>query len=408
MYIYKAAVLGAGAMGAEIAQTISNSGLPVVIKDVNQALVDKGLDTARRIYQGRVDRGKMQASEMQSKLALITGTTTYEGFEDVDIVIEAVPEKMAIKKAVFAELDQHTPETCILASNTSALSISEIASATKRPHKVVGMHFFYPAHVMKLVEVIPGLETNDETVDDTIAFAESLRKIAVRVQECAGFLVNRLLLPYLNEAVMALGEGAGKVQDIDNMMREWGFPMGPFTLVDNLGLDVCSSVGETLYDSYGPRMKPAPLWRLLVASGRLGKKSGAGFFSYGADAPEGGVDEALLGMIAQTQQESGISGTELSPERLIFPMINEAVICLQEAVCTPSDMDVSMLAGVGFPQDKGGILKYADSLGLDVVLAGLERLTKELGERFWPAPMLKRMVAAGHLGEKSGRGFFTY
>ena len=408
MYIYKAAVLGAGAMGAEIAQVVSYSGVPVVLKDVNQELVDKGLRKVRDIYQRRVERGRMSASDVEPKMALVSGTTGYEGFEDVDIVIEAVPEKMAIKKQVYQELEANTPETCILASNTSALSISEMASVTKRPDKVVGMHFFYPAHVMKLVEVIPGVDTSDETVDDTVAFTESLRKIPVRVQECAGFLVNRLLLPYLSEAVMALQEGAAKAPDIDAAMREWGFPMGPFTLCDTLGLDVCGSVGRTLYESYGPRMAPAALWEKITAAGRFGVKSGAGFYSYSGEGTGGGVDEAVAAMIAQVQKETGISGTKFSTERLVYPMINEGIICLQEQVSSATDMDISMLAGIGFPQDKGGILKYADALGLDVVLATLERFTQELGPRFWPAPMLKRMVAAGHLGQKTGRGFFTY
>jgi 3-hydroxyacyl-CoA dehydrogenase len=407
MYIYKAAVVGAGAMGAEIAQAISFSGLPVVIKDINQEFVDKGIARARSIYQRRVDRGKMSASDVEPKMALITGTTTYDGFSDVDIVVEAVNEKMDLKKQIFKELEEATPETCILASNTSALSISEIASVTKRAEKVVGMHFFYPAHVMKLVEVIPGLETSDETVDDTAAFSESLRKIPVRVQECAGFLVNRLLLPYLGEAVYALQEGAATAPEIDATMREWGFPMGPFTLCDTLGLDVCAAVGRTLYESYGPRMAPAQLWEKIVAAKRFGLKSKAGFYSY-AEEGGGGVDEAVQKMIAGVQKETGVSGTKFSAERLIYPMINEAVICLQEHVSSASDMDIAMLAGVGFPQDKGGCLKYCDTLGVDTVLAGLEEFTKELGPRFWPAPMLKRMVAAGHLGQKSGRGFFTY
>jgi len=407
MYIYKAAVMGAGAMGAEIAQTISFSGLPVVIKDLNQGLVDKGIERARGIYQRRVDRGKMSGADVEPKMALITGTTTYDGFEDVDIVIEAVNEKMDLKKQVFKELERATPETCILASNTSALSISEIASATTRAAKVVGMHFFYPAHVMKLVEVIPGLETSDETVDDTAAFAESLRKIPVRVQECGGFLVNRLLLPYLNEAVMALQEGAAAAPEIDAAMRDWGFPMGPFSLCDTLGLDVCAAVGRTLYDAYGPRMAPARLWEKIVAAQRYGVKSKAGFYSY-AEEGGGGVDETVQKMIGEVQKETGISGTEFSVERLVYPMINEAVICLQEHVSSASDMDIAMLAGIGFPQDKGGVLKHADTIGLDALLASLERYTKELGSRFWPAPMLKRMVAAGHLGQKAGRGFFTY
>ena len=177
MYIFKAGVVGAGTMGGEIAQVISFSGLPVVLKDVDQKMLDKGMETVRHIYQSRVDKGKMSAGEMESKIALVEPTLTYDGFADVDIVIEAVPEKMEIKKKVLAELDAVLPETAIFASNTSALSISEMAAATKRPGKVIGMHFFNPAHVMKLVEIIPGLETTQETIDDVVMFTESLRKL---------------------------------------------------------------------------------------------------------------------------------------------------------------------------------------------------------------------------------------
>ena len=182
MYIFKAAVVGAGTMGGEIAQVISYSGLPVVLKDIDQGMLDKGMAKARSIYQRRVDRGKMSAGDMESRLDLITPTLTYDEFEDVDIVIEAVPEKMAIKKSVLKELAEVCPEETIFASNTSALSISEMGAATGKPHKVIGMHFFNPAHVMKLLEVIPGLDTSQETVDDVVMFAESLRKIPVVVQ----------------------------------------------------------------------------------------------------------------------------------------------------------------------------------------------------------------------------------
>ncbi|MGB9592956.1 MAG: 3-hydroxyacyl-CoA dehydrogenase family protein, partial [Anaerolineae bacterium] len=236
MYIFKAAVVGAGAMGGGIAQVISFSGLPVVLKDIDQAALNKGMETIRNIYQSRVEKGKMSAGEMQSKLDLVTSTLTYDGFEDVDIVIEAVPEKMSIKKRVFAELDEVCPEHTIFASNTSALSISEMAAATKRPGKVIGMHFFNPAHVMKLVEIIPGLDTTQETIDDVVMFTESLRKIPVVVQECPGFLVNRLLMPYLNEAVYALQEGTETATNIDAAMRDFGWPMGPFQLMDMLGI----------------------------------------------------------------------------------------------------------------------------------------------------------------------------
>ena len=260
MYIFKAAVVGAGAMGGGIAQVITYSGLPVVLKDIDQEMLDKGMETIRHIYQGRVDKGKMSPTEMQSKLDLVETTLTYDGFDDVDIVIEAVPEKMEIKKWVFAELQDVCHEGAIFASNTSALSISEMAAATQRPEKVIGMHFFNPAHIMKLVEVIPGLDTSQETVDDVVMFAESLRKIPVVVQECPGFLVNRLLMPYLNEAVIALEEGAATAAEIDEAMTAYGWPMGPFTLMDMLGLDVCYDVGVYLAQEYGDRMTPAHMF----------------------------------------------------------------------------------------------------------------------------------------------------
>ena len=270
MYIYKAGVIGAGTMGAEIAQVITYAGIPVVLKDVNQELVDKGIAKIRSVYQKRVDKGKMDASELENKLSLVSGTTTYETFKDVDLVIEAVPEQMNLKKKVFQDLETHVSENAIFATNTSALSISELGAATKRPEKVIGMHFFFPAHVMKLVEIIPGLATATETIDDVSGFTESIRKIPVRVNECAGFLVNRLLMPYLNEAAYCLQEGAATAQEIDQAMVKFGLPMGPFTLVDNLGLDVCFDVVKVLLDSYGNRMEPAAIWMKLFEAKRFG------------------------------------------------------------------------------------------------------------------------------------------
>lgn len=407
MYIFKAAVVGAGAMGAEIAQVISFSGLPVILKDVDQAMLDKGLARIRKIYQGRVDKGKMSAGDMESKLALITPALAYDEFGDVDIVIEAVPEKMSIKRAVLGELKQVLPDSTIIASNTSALSISEMGAASGRPSKMVGLHFFNPAHVMKLVEVIPGLDTAQETVDDVVSFTESLRKLPVVVQECPGFLVNRLLMPYLNEAVFALQESTASANEIDEQMREWGWPMGPFLLMDMLGLDVCADVGQYLETEYGDRMKGAELFPLLVKANRLGEKSGAGFFSYGP-----GGDEPVKQMIADLQA-SGTArpapGT-FHPDRLIMPLINEAALCLQEKIASPNDVDMAMIAGTGmtYGGERVGPLAVADIIGLDTVVSKLEELYKTHGERFRPARLLRTKVRAGHLGRKSGRGFHEY
>ena len=392
-------------MGAEIAQTISFSGIPVVLKDVDQARVDKGLDVIRKIYQRRVDRGKMTQEEMEQKMALVTGATTYEPFRDADLVIEAVPEQLDLKRRIFAELDGATPETAMLASNTSSLSVSALGAATKRPHKVIGMHFFYPAHIMKLVEVIPGLETAEETVSDILAFAENLRKLPIRVNECPGFLVNRILMPYLNEAAFCAEEGGATPKQIDEAMTAFGFPMGPFTLVDNLGFDVCRDVVQILVDAYGERMQPARLWERLSAKGRYGAKAGAGFYLYGERA--GQPDPELEAIIKELKATARVKGA-FSVNRVVLPMVNEAIRCLEEHVCTAAEVDLAVVAGLGFPQAQGGILHYADEIGLETVLKELERLTKQFGNRFWPSPLLKRKVAAGHLGKNAKRGFFDY
>lgn len=388
-------------MGAEIAQVIAFSGLPVILKDVDEERLKMGVNTIRKIYQRRIDKGKMAREELESKMALITTTSSFDGFKDVDIAIEAVPENMELKKKVFKELDEALQLSAILATNTSALSISELGFVTKRSQKVIGMHFFYPAHVMKLVEVIAGLDTSEETISDIISFSESLRKIPVRVNECAGFLVNRILMPYLNEACYCLQEGVATVSEIDKKAVEFGLPMGPFTLIDNIGLDICHDVVKILLSSYGNRMKPAFVWDAVYSKKWYGIKTGRGFYIYGEDS--GKEDDELYKIIGNIRQKP-----EFSLMRLLCPMINEAVLCLQEKISSAADIDIAMLAGLGFPQDKQGLLHYADDIGIDVILHSLEALATAFGDRFWPAPLLRRMVAAGHLGKKTKKGFFEY
>jgi len=307
---------------------------------------------------------------------------------------------------VVKKLDEVCPEQTIFASNTSALSISEMGAATSKPHKVIGMHFFNPASVMKLVEVIPGLDTGQETVDDVVMFSESLRKIPVVVQECPGFLVNRLLMPYLNEATKALGEGAATATAIDHAIVKWGMPMGPFTLMDMLGIDVCGHVGDYLYSEYGERMSPAPLFVKLVEAGRMGEKSDFGFYDH-----PGGESDVVNGMIKELQESGAVpSGTEFSVERLMYPLINEAALCVQENIASITDIDMSMVAGTGmtYGGKRIGPLVIADKIGLDVVAETLETLEMKLGPRFHPARPLKLRIRAGHLGEKVGKGFHEY
>ena len=412
MWIFKVGVVGAGAMGGGIAQVVTYSGLPVVIKDIDQKQLDMARQTVEGIYQSRVDKGKMTPGQMQEKLGLIEYSLNYDGFTDVDIVIEAVPEVMKIKQQVLKELDQVCGPDTILASNTSALSITEMGAATKRPHKVIGMHFFNPAHVMKLVEIIPGAGTEQETIDTVEQFTQDLRKIPVVVKECPGFLVNRLLMPYLNAAVLAVEEGAATAQEVDEAMGKDGFgwPMGPFFLMDMLGIDVCAHVGEYLSSQYGDRVKPAKLFYKLVEAKRFGEKTGAGFYIYTA------TDAEPLEVIIKRMQDSGEveTGSKFSVDRLMLPFFNEAAMCVQEGIANVNDIDMACIAGIGMQVNKGGEavrmgpLEYMDEVGLDVIVQKLEALEKEFGPRFHPVDILYQKVRAGHLGKKKGLGFKEY
>jgi 3-hydroxyacyl-CoA dehydrogenase len=269
-------------MGGEIAQTIANADLPVVLKDVDQKFVDQGLEKARSLWQGRVDAGKMQAEELERKLGLITGTTEYDGFNDVDFVIEAVPERMDIKQAVFSELDEVTPGHAILSSNTSSLSITEMGEATSRPDKVVGFHFFYPASVMRLIEVIEGDDTSPETAQAAYNFAQTIRKMPIRCGEAPGFVVNRILNSSASELWRFQEESGIDVKDIDKAVGESkAAPMGPFFLADLLGLDTVLHVAEYLKDCYGDRFYVHKRMQELVGAGDLGAKTGKGFYEHG-------------------------------------------------------------------------------------------------------------------------------
>ena len=289
MFVFKAGVVGAGVMGGEIAQVIASADIPVLLKDVKQEFVDKGLEKAREVTQGQV--GKLVKKEkitqeqadaqLEHTLGLITGTTDYDDFGDVDFVIEAVPEKMAIKHEVFADLDAATPGHAILASNTSGLSITEIGDITQRPDKVVGFHFFWPASYMRLIEVIEGEETSPETVQAAANFAQAIRKMPVRCAECPGFVVNRILASTASEIWRYQDETGTDVEEIDKALTEAKLvPMGPFLLADNSGLDTALKVAQDMRDAYGDRFYVHQGMEELVEQGDLGRKSGKGFYEY--------------------------------------------------------------------------------------------------------------------------------
>lgn len=281
MFVLKVAVVGAGTMGGEIAQTVADAEVPVVLKDVDERFVAEGMEKARSVWQGRVEAGKLQPAELERKLSLITPTASYEGFGDVDFVIEATPERIELKREVFAELDEMTPGHAILASNTSSLSITEMGLATTRPERVVGFHFFYPASVMRLIEVIEGDDTAPETVQDAASFAQAIRKTPIRCAEVPGFVVNRILNSSVAELWRYQEETGIPVEELDKLVGESGDArVGPFYVSDLLGLDTVLYVSEYLEQSYGERFYVHGRMRELVAAGDLGAKTGKGFYEH--------------------------------------------------------------------------------------------------------------------------------
>jgi enoyl-CoA hydratase/3-hydroxyacyl-CoA dehydrogenase len=404
MFVFKAAVVGGGTMGGEIAQAIAAADIPVVVKDIDQKFVDAAIEKARAVSQGQlagqVKKGKITQEQADARveeiLSRITGTTTYEEFGDVDFVIEAVPERMEIKRAVFAELDAVTPGHAILASNTSSLSISEMAEATLRPDKVVGFHFFYPASVMPLVEVIVGDESSAETVDAATNFAQQIKKQPITCGEVPGFVVNRILNSAVGEIWRAQEEQGLSIKKIDEGVGAANVaPLGPFVLVDLLGLDTVLHVAEHLNESYGDSFYVHQGMKKLVAEGKLGAKTGGdGFYKDGEPQVEGDGD-------ADAQELADL----FTAKALI-----EACLLLEEGVASVRDIDVGMMAGAGLDPRRGLFPPFwkADLDGLDVALERIERLHEQHGDRFKPPVTLKRLVAQGRLGLKSGQGFYPY
>ena len=283
MFVFKAAVVGAGTMGGEIAQVIANADIPVVLKDVEERYVEQGLEKANSLWQARVDAGKLTAEEHERKLALIAGATDYDSFGDVDFVIEAVPERIEIKQSVFAELDEVTPGHAILASNTSSLSVTEMAQATGRPDKVVGFHFFYPVTVSRVVEVVEGDDTSAETAQEAGNFAQAIRKAPIRCGEAPGFVVNRILNSGASELWRLQEESGIDVKELDRVVAESkAAPVGPFFLADLIGLDTVLHVAEHLRGAYGDSFYVHAGMRALVGEGKLGAKTGEGFYEHGS------------------------------------------------------------------------------------------------------------------------------
>lgn len=409
-FIFKAAVVGAGTMGGQIAQTIAAAGIDVVLKDVKQELVDHGISEARKVTERQVGKlvkkGKLDedraAAQVDEIVGRIHGTLTYDGFGDVDFVIEAVPEKLEIKQAVFAELDAVTPGHAILASNTSGLMISDIAAATVRPDKVIGCHYFFPAAVMPLLEIVEGELTSPDTVQTAYAFAQTTKKQPIVVGECPGFVVNRILAAGISEIFRAQEEGGLSIQKIDDGLKGKTLPMGPFTLMNSLGLDPSQHLQEQMVEEYdGGDTSPAARFYAhrrqgeLVAQGDLGLKTGEGFYKAdGSPNVEGDADPDIdaIANLAHLAQ------------------VREAALLIEEGICGHRDVDLGMAAGTGLDPRRGILppLLKADVDGLDTILERFEAAAEEHGERFEAPVLLRRLVAQGRLGAQSGQGFYIY
>ena len=396
MFVFKAGVVGAGTMGAEIAALIAAAGIPVVLRDVDQQLVGAGRERAEAVTAGQLDAlvakerlTRAQADEqLAATLALISTTTGYEGFGDVDFVIEAVPERLDLKQAVFEELDAATPGHAILASNTSALSISELAGVTTRPDRVLGFHFFYPASVMRLVEIVEAVETSPESMAAAARFAAAIRKTAIRCADDPGFVVNRVLTSAISELWRAQEEQGLSIEAIDRAITtSKAAPMGPFQLADLLGLDTVLHVAEQLREAFGERFYVHDGLRARVARGELGAKSGRGFYD-GTTAQGGGSD--------------AFEPAELA-ERFTLKALVECCLVLEDGVAGAREIDLAMTAGAGLSPPP---FARADAAGLDEIVARLERAAGEWGQQFAAPAILRRLVAQGRLGAAAGQGFF--
>lgn len=387
-------VLGAGTMGGGIAYVAADRGIDVRLKDINYGAVALGLRHAREIWEKLVKRKKIDRYEMARKMAKVTGGLDYAGFGQLDVVVEAIVEDMNIKKKVIGETATHCRPGCIIATNTSSLSVTEMAKGHPHPENFVGMHFFNPVHKMPLVEVIRGEKSSDEAVATIFELSKKMGKLPVVVRDGPGFLVNRILVPYLIEAAWLLQDGMS-IETVDRRYKkEFGMPMGPFTLMDEIGIDVCIKVSKIFHDSLGDRIMIPPVMKKLAENKeRLGKKSKRGFYLYDEKGESLGVDQSIYSELGLGSPADRLSADE-TIRRGIFPMINEAALALIEehVVETPDEVDLGMITGTGFPAFRGGLLRYADSVGAKLICDELEVLAGKYGERFKPCTPLKNMA----------------
>jgi 3-hydroxyacyl-CoA dehydrogenase len=397
--IKSAAVIGAGTMGGGIAMNFANAGIPVVVLEVNQEALDKGLDTVRRNYESSLKKGRLTPEKFDQRMGLILGTLSYDRIKDADIVIEAVFEEMSIKETVFRKLDEVMKPGAILASNTSTLDINRIAGFTGRPQDVIGTHFFSPANMMRLLEIVRGEKTARDVLATTMALAKKIKKIGVVSGVCDGFIGNRMIEQYARQAGFLLEEGCLPEQ-VDRAMEEFGFAMGPFRMGDLAGNDVGWYIRKRRYAEH-PDVVYSKTADLLCEMGRFGQKTGAGWYDYKPGDRTPYPSQRVNDMVVNHSREIGVERREISDreivERLVYAMVNEAAYLLAEGIAQrASDVDIVYLTGYGFPMHRGGPMFYADTVGLSNVVAAMEKYAGGRHGEFWkPAPLLVKLAAEG-------------
>jgi len=384
--VESAAVVGVGTMGSGIAWALAHKDIPVRLGARKMPSIAKAMTKLMKSFESIKRRGRLTEREIGLKMDRVTYTTDMRGLANVDIVVEAVSEDPKVKQKVFADLEAKVSEACIIATNTSSLDISSLAQKTQYPERFVGMHFFNPVQMMPLVEIIAGEKTSDETVATVVKLANRLGKTPIKVSECAGFLVNRTLLPYLNEAAKMFEEGEDVVR-IDRILKGFGMPMGPFTLADEVGIDIGDKVSTILHNAYGKRMHPSSVLERMLDKGWLGKKTGTGFYIHK------GKKQSYNTQMTELQYGHKTLDDEVILDRAILIMVNEAACCLEEGVVDNAQyLDMAMVMGTGFPAFRGGLLRYADSEGLENIVTRLQTLEELYGERFVPAGLLVEMA----------------
>ncbi|MEM7048420.1 MAG: 3-hydroxyacyl-CoA dehydrogenase NAD-binding domain-containing protein [Acidobacteriota bacterium] len=394
--VEKVGVLGAGFMGAGVAQVLSHKGVPVVMKDRDHASLGRGLGYAGERFAELVKRRRMTPEAREIAMGRLFGTVDYQPFQRVDFVIEAVFEDVGIKHQVIRETEAACPDNLIFASNTSTIPITQLAEASSRPENFVGMHFFSPVHKMPLIEVIRHAGTSEETLATTVDVGRRMGKTVVVVNDGPGFYTSRVLGPFVNEAAYLLTEGA-RIDQIDRAVKAWGWPVGPMALLDEVGLDVASHVSRVMVESFGERVQPPPVFERMSADGRTGRKGKKGFYRY--DGGKGKqVDESVYGLI--DWQERKVSDDEIA-ERCWLQMLNETAMTIEDGVIdNPRDIDISVIFGFGFPPFRGGILREADRVGLGNIVDRLDAYAEIHGDRLRPAQLLRDMASRGETFHK--------